>query len=239
MNATRGRLIAAVRRELPGRVLIRGQAHLRAVLTEYQVHCNTARPHQGIAQRVPGDEPDAARATATDIDTQQTRRKPVLGGLVGWPGAFQPRAPTDPGVTVSSYRALVILITRRWRRRRPFPVREHPRVSLDDSPPTPECFCLRPQPFVLVADPAYQVGIDALQERIHRRPVERAVVVHPTTDDRVDVPRHVDEVLASAVVQPPGPHLRTDLLQGWLTDRGIERVKLSSRPCSATCAAGT
>ena len=31
---------------------------------------------------------------------------------VGWPGAFQPRAPTDPGVTVSSYRALVILITR-------------------------------------------------------------------------------------------------------------------------------
>src|SRR4029079_15974933 len=31
---------------------------------------------------------------------------------VGWPGAFQPRAPTDPGVTVSSYRALIILITR-------------------------------------------------------------------------------------------------------------------------------
>ena len=105
-------------------------------------------------------------------------------------------------------------------------MREHPRVSLDDPPPTPECFCLRPQPFVLVADPAYQVGIDTLQERIHRRPVERAVVVHPTTDDRVDVPRHIDEVSASAVVQPPGPHLRTDLLQGWLTDRGIERAKL-------------
>jgi hypothetical protein len=33
--------------------LILGQAHLRAVLTEYQMHYNTARPHQGIAQRVP------------------------------------------------------------------------------------------------------------------------------------------------------------------------------------------
>jgi hypothetical protein len=28
-------------------------AALRAVLAEYQVHYNTARPHQGIAQRVP------------------------------------------------------------------------------------------------------------------------------------------------------------------------------------------
>jgi putative transposase len=46
------------------------------------VHHNTARPHQGIAQRGPDDEPDAARATATDIDTQQIRRKPVLGGLI-------------------------------------------------------------------------------------------------------------------------------------------------------------
>src|SRR5207247_5399741 len=69
-------------------------------------------------------------------------------------------------------------------------------------------------------------SIDALQERIHRRSVERAIVIHPTTDDRVDIPRHLDEVPASAVVQPPGPHHRTDLLQGWLTDSGIERVEL-------------
>jgi hypothetical protein len=27
---------------------ILGEAHLRAVLTDYQVHYNTARPHQGI-----------------------------------------------------------------------------------------------------------------------------------------------------------------------------------------------
>src|SRR5664280_40566 len=40
---------------------------------------------------------------------------------VGWPGAFQPRAPADPGVTVSRYRALVILITRQTGRKEPIP----------------------------------------------------------------------------------------------------------------------
>jgi putative transposase len=82
MNATCERLVGTLRREVLDRVLILGEAHLRAVLTEYQVHYNTARPHQGIAQRVPGQEPDAARATVIDIDRQQIRRKPVLGGLI-------------------------------------------------------------------------------------------------------------------------------------------------------------
>jgi putative transposase len=82
MNATCERLIGTLRREVLDRMLILGERHLRAVLTEYQVHYNTARPHQGIAQRVPDEEPDAARATVTDIDRQQIRRKPVLGGLI-------------------------------------------------------------------------------------------------------------------------------------------------------------
>ena len=34
--------------------------------------------------------------------------------VVGWPGALQPPAPSDPGVTVSRHRALVILVTRTW-----------------------------------------------------------------------------------------------------------------------------
>jgi hypothetical protein len=62
-------------------VLILGEAHLRAVLAEYQVHYNTARPHQSIAQRVPDDERGAPHAAVTDVDTQQIRRKPDLGGL--------------------------------------------------------------------------------------------------------------------------------------------------------------
>jgi hypothetical protein len=39
-------------------------------------------PHQGIAQRVPDNDPDASRATVTDVDRQHIRRKPVLGGLI-------------------------------------------------------------------------------------------------------------------------------------------------------------
>jgi putative transposase len=82
MNAICERLAGTLRRELLDRVLIPGERHLRAVLTEYQAHYNTARPHQGIAQRVPDDQHDAPRATVTDLDTRQICRKPVLGGLI-------------------------------------------------------------------------------------------------------------------------------------------------------------
>ena len=82
MNAICERLVGTLRRELLDRMLILGERHLRAVLAEYQAHYNTARPHQGIAQHVPDDEPDAPHATVTGIDTQQIRRKPVLGGLI-------------------------------------------------------------------------------------------------------------------------------------------------------------
>src|ERR1019366_8051220 len=36
------------------------------------------------------------------------RHETALAGLVGWPGASQPPAPSDPGVTVSRHRALLI-----------------------------------------------------------------------------------------------------------------------------------
>jgi hypothetical protein len=64
------------------RVLILGEAHLRAVLTRYQAHYNTARPHQGIAQHVPDDERETRPTTVTDVDAGQIRRKPVLNGLI-------------------------------------------------------------------------------------------------------------------------------------------------------------
>jgi transposase InsO family protein len=82
MNATCERLVGTLRRELLDRVLILGEQHLRAVLTEYQVHYNSGRPHQGIAQRVPDAGRDTPLPAMTDLDTRRIRRKPVLSGLI-------------------------------------------------------------------------------------------------------------------------------------------------------------
>jgi len=81
MNAICERLIGTIRRELLDRTLILNQAHLCAVLAGYQQHYNTARPHQGIGQRVPGAD-SGPRVIEADTGTWQIRRKPVLSGLI-------------------------------------------------------------------------------------------------------------------------------------------------------------
>jgi hypothetical protein len=81
MNAICERLIGTLRRELLDRTLILNQAHLRAVLAEYQEHYNTARPHQGLHQRIPDPDP-APGIIPADLSTRQIRRKPVLSGLI-------------------------------------------------------------------------------------------------------------------------------------------------------------
>jgi putative transposase len=53
MNATCERLVGTLRRELLDRVLILGERHLRAVLTGYQVHYNTARPTRASPSAFP------------------------------------------------------------------------------------------------------------------------------------------------------------------------------------------
>ena len=82
MNATCERLVGTLRRELLDRVPILGERHLRTVLTEYQAHHRTARPHQGIAQRVPDSEHDGGHLTAADLDRERIHRHPVLSGLI-------------------------------------------------------------------------------------------------------------------------------------------------------------
>jgi putative transposase len=82
MNATCERLVGTLRRELLDRILILSEAHLRSVLAPYQEHYNTARPHQGIGQRIPASDPDASADAAADLDFRRIRRKPVLNGLI-------------------------------------------------------------------------------------------------------------------------------------------------------------
>ena len=43
-------MIGTLRREVPDRLLIIGEHHLREVLTEYLQHYNTARPHRALDQ---------------------------------------------------------------------------------------------------------------------------------------------------------------------------------------------
>ena len=73
MKAICERLVGILSREILDRTLIVNQVHLRAVLAEYQEHCNTAQPHQGIGQRVPDDGP-GPHVTAADPGTCQIRR---------------------------------------------------------------------------------------------------------------------------------------------------------------------
>src|SRR5215831_2499689 len=82
MNAICERLVGTLRREILDRSLILGEAHLRAVLAEYQEHYNTARPHQGIGQRIPDSDYHPPRVIAGDFRIRQIRRKPVLSGLI-------------------------------------------------------------------------------------------------------------------------------------------------------------
>ena len=78
MNAICERLVGTLRRELLDRMLILGEAHLRAVLAE-----PGALQH---GQAAPGHRPARPRRqgnlTVADLDPERIHRKPVLGGLI-------------------------------------------------------------------------------------------------------------------------------------------------------------
>jgi transposase InsO family protein len=77
-NGTCERFLGSIRRECLDHLLILGEAHLRRVLREYVVYFNTARPHQGLEQRIP--DPGAAHARRAGAGGP-VRAVPVLGGL--------------------------------------------------------------------------------------------------------------------------------------------------------------
>jgi putative transposase len=76
-NAIAERWVGTARRECTDRMLIFGERHLRAVLTEYTRHYNQHRPHRSLDQRPPAPLPRV-------IDIQQARitRRRILGGLI-------------------------------------------------------------------------------------------------------------------------------------------------------------
>jgi hypothetical protein len=76
MNATCERFIGGLRRECLDHLIVLGERHLDRVLREYATFFNAARPHQGIAQRIP--VPTARRRQRTGISVVAG---PVLGGL--------------------------------------------------------------------------------------------------------------------------------------------------------------
>lgn len=74
-NAHCERLIGSVRRECLDHVVIMSERQLLSVLTEYRRYYNRARPHQGIAQRVPEGSEKPSRNTGRTVEI------PAVGGL--------------------------------------------------------------------------------------------------------------------------------------------------------------
>jgi hypothetical protein len=79
-NAICERMIDTLRRELPDRLLIVEEHHLRRVLTEYLRHHNTARPHRALGQLTPA-QADTQPPEPIDLADHRIRRKQVLSGL--------------------------------------------------------------------------------------------------------------------------------------------------------------
>jgi putative transposase len=76
-NAYAERFVLTARTEVTDRMLIFGERHLRAVMSEYETHYNGRRPHRSRQLHPPRPDHPAA-----DLTQQQIRRRPVLGGLI-------------------------------------------------------------------------------------------------------------------------------------------------------------
>jgi transposase InsO family protein len=81
MNAYAERFVRTVRAECTDRMLITGERHLHAVLSEFVTHYNTGRSHQGhdMSLRAPGDDPDVLPLPAR---ADKIQLRPRLAGLI-------------------------------------------------------------------------------------------------------------------------------------------------------------
>jgi putative transposase len=83
MNAIAERFVRTARAECTDRMLIIGEQHLRAVLSDYIHHYNTGRSHQGngMSLRAPDDVGDP-EVIAFPVPVARIRRRVRLGGLI-------------------------------------------------------------------------------------------------------------------------------------------------------------
>jgi putative transposase len=72
-NSFAERWVGTVRRECTDRILIVGERHLAAALTQYTRHYNEHRPHRSHGQRPPRPPSEVA-----DLTTARVRRCPIL-----------------------------------------------------------------------------------------------------------------------------------------------------------------
>ncbi|TDD40912.1 integrase core domain-containing protein [Saccharopolyspora elongata] len=76
-NCFAERFVRTIRAELTDRLLIFGERHLRAVLTEYVRHYNGHRPHRARELR-----PPRPRHPVANLSHERIKTRPVLGGLI-------------------------------------------------------------------------------------------------------------------------------------------------------------
>jgi hypothetical protein len=69
--------VGTVRRERTDRMLIVGERHLAAVLSEYTRHYNGHRPHRSLSQ-----QPPIPALHVVDLNAARVQRRPILGGLI-------------------------------------------------------------------------------------------------------------------------------------------------------------
>ena len=76
-NCYAERWVRTVRTECTDRMMVYGEAHLRAVLRTYTMHYNGHRPHQSRCQRPPDHDESAIVPLRAPI-----RRRKLLGGVI-------------------------------------------------------------------------------------------------------------------------------------------------------------
>jgi putative transposase len=77
LNPICERFLESVRHECLDHLIILEEQHLRRVLKEYVSYFNASRPHQGIAQRIPGE----GHGDRPFNSGGRVAAMPILGGL--------------------------------------------------------------------------------------------------------------------------------------------------------------